>query len=302
LGSFSSLQHLLDPALLEKVFGELVKEVPGEQARQKRLEDWRWMARDGSLFSALPRMAWATYGGGKAGFRNNAVRLHLNLFVFDEKPCRAQVRAGGVCERKTWEEQCQPGDAYIGDRYYGEDYKLFWKLNHKGCVYIVRLREEAVINVEEELPLSQEDRQARVVRQGWVRLGATDRSRSMRLRVVWIQTEKGQLMVTTNLTQEQISAAEVALLYSKRWKVELFFRWVKCILGCRQWLAESPRGAAIQLYLALIAALLLQLYTNHRPSRRMMELIQFFLLGYASGEDLAAGLQRELKRIERKKA
>jgi hypothetical protein len=303
LGSFSETQHVIDPALLEKVFGELVQEVPGHELRDKHLEAWRWMARDGSLFRALPRMAWATYGGGKAGHDNHAVRLHLNFFVFDEKPCRAQVRPGAVCERKTWQQQCQPGDAYIGDRYFGEDYKLFWKLHHQGCVYVVRLREKAVINVEEELALSQEDRQAGVVRQAWAHLGAKERYRSMRVRVVWIQSAEHSLILVSNLTPEQVSAAEVGLLYLKRWKVELFFRWIKCVLGCRHWLAESPRGVTIQLYLALIAALLLQLYTGRRPTRRMMELIQLYLLGYATAEDVAAGLQRELKRLrQRQKA
>ncbi len=61
-------------------------------------------------------------------------------------------------------------------------------------------------------------------------------------------------------------------------------------------LAESERGVAIQIYLALIAAVLLQLYVGHRPSKRMMELIQFYLLGVATLEELTAGLHREFQR------
>ena len=54
---------------------------------------------------------------------------------------------------------------------------------------------------------------------------------------------------------------------------------IKCILGCRHWLANSSRGVAIEIYLALIAALLLQLYSGRRPNRRMMENIELYLLG-----------------------
>ena len=79
-----------------------------------------------------------------------------------------------------------------------------------------------------------------------------------------------------------LEADLVALGYRFRWSVELFFRWIKCLLGCRHWLAESPRGAAIQLYLALIAALLLQLYTGRKPNKRMLELLQWHQLGMAS--------------------
>jgi IS4 transposase len=114
----------------------------------------------------------------------------------------------------------------------------------------------------------------------------------LRLRVVWVQTDKELLRLVTNLGPEELSAGEVALLYKERWRIELFFRWLKCILGCRHWLAESPQGVALQIYLALIAALLLQLYTGQRPTKRMMELIQFYLLGVASLDELCAGLER----------
>ena len=59
---------------------------------------------------------------------------------------------------------------------------------------------------------------------------------------------------------------------------------------------------AIEIYLALIAALLLQLYSGRRPNRRMMELIQLYLLGVASSQDLQAGWQRELLRLQKRKA
>jgi IS4 transposase len=121
------------------------------------------------------------------------------------------------------------------------------------------------------------------------------------LRVVWVQTPKEVLPLVTNLGPEELSAGEVALLYKERWQIELFFRWVKCILGCRHWLAESPDGVAIEIYLALIAALLLQLYTGQAPNRRMMELIQFYLLGVASLDELEQGLERERQRSARRK-
>lgn len=64
------------------------------------------------------------------------------------------------------------------------------------------------------------------------------------------------------------------------------FRWLKCILGCRHWLAESERGVALQVYLARIAAQLLVLYRGERPNRRQMEAIQFYLMGWASVDEL----------------
>lgn len=296
LGSFSEAQAVLDPALLARVFDGLSRDVScgGGGASSQRL----WLIQDSSLWEALPRMHWCLWR--RQGQKQSQVRLHLSLEMQPDCPARAAMTGGKGCERKAWRHQWRRGDAYVGDTYYGEDYKMFGELDQAGVAFDVRLRDEAVLQVEEELPLTEADRAAHVIRQAWVRLGCKARYRSIRLRVVWVQTPKEVLRLVTNLGPDELSAAEVALLYKQRWQIELFFRWIKCVLGCRHWLAESPQGTAIQLYLALIAALLLQLYTGQRPNRRMMELIQFYLLGVASLEELWAGLEREKARAQKK--
>jgi len=300
LGSFSATQHLVDVGLLEGVFSDLSQEVSGKATSQdQRLNRRPWSAHDGSLFPALPRMAWALYGGGRNG-DGHAVKLHLSFHLLDDKPLKATIRPGQECERAVWQEHWQEGAAFVGDRYFGEDYRLLTKLKLQGCAYVVRLREQATINVEEELAVTEADRKAGVVRQVQARLGATWRTLSVPVRVVWVKAEGRELILITNLSAEELPAELVSELYRKRWQVELFFRWIKCILGCRHWLAESPQGVAIQIYLALIAALLLQLYTGQRPTRRMMELIQFYLLGVATLSDLMAGLEREFQRLASK--
>lgn len=300
LGSFSETQRLLDPALLERVFTQLAAEVGPAASAGASTRAWNWMARDGSVFRALPRMHWALSGSGRGG-DSHAVKLHLNLHLLDDKPVRAQVRRGKDCERAVWREQWQPGDAYVGDRYFGEDYQLFGQLMDQGCAFVIRLKNQAVVTVEEELLVSPQDRQAGVVRQAWGRLGAQVARRSRRVRLVWVEADGHSLLLVTPLEPKDLTAAEVALLYRQRWQVELFFRWIKCILGCRHWLAESPQGVTIQIYLALIAALLLQLYTGQRPTRRMMELIQFYLLGVIGLDELWAGLARERTRGQKTK-
>jgi len=299
LGSFSEAQHLLDPALLEKVFVDLSDELhqPGPVDRSIQIRGW--MAHDGTLWRALPRMSWALYGGGR-GSQSRAVKLHLSFHVLEDEPVRATVRRGKDCERAVWQEHWRSGDAYIGDRYFGENYRLLDQLTQRQCAYVLRLREQSVITDEQELAVSLADRAAGVVRQAWAHLGV--RTRSGRVRVVWVQAEGHELILVTNLSPEELAAEQVSLLYRKRWQVELFFRWIKCILGCRHWLAESPEGVSLQVYLALIAALLLQLYTGSRPSKRMMELIQFYLTGVATLEELTEGLHRELQRLEKAKS
>ena len=297
--TFSDAQHVLDPALLEKVFAELSAQVP--VAADTRFGPWQWLARDGSLLAALPRMAWALYGGGRKGCANRAARLHLSLHVLEDKPVRAALRPGRECERAVWQEHWEKGAGYLGDRYYGEHYQLFERLEQAGCAYVIRLRDSAVIHVEEELPLSEADRAAGVTRQVWARLGRQREHRSVRLRVIWIAHEGQSLTLVTNLAPETLGADLVGELYRRRWRIELFFRWVKCILGCGHWLAESRAGATIQIYLALIAALLLQLHTGRRPTQRMMELVRCDLMGWATPQELERGLERYRQELARRK-
>jgi len=92
------------------------------------------------------------------------------------------------------------------------------------------------------------------------------------IRIVKVEVDGKTLLLATDLDLE---AELIALTYRYRWQIELFFKWFKSILGCRHLMAESPAGVAIQTYSALIAALMLQLLTGKRPSKRAMELIRF---------------------------
>jgi len=242
------------------------------------------------------RMAWAQYGGGGGGAPNRAVRLHVSFHLLDDKPARAQVTPGRVCERKSLRQQLERGATYVGDRYYAEDYKLFAELEKKGCRFVLRLCDQAVVQVEEERALREEDRAARVSGEAWARLGCQERYRTARLRVVTIQSATaGTVRLVTNLPPEEWSAAEVGAMYRRRWQIEGFFRWIKCLLGCRHWLAESERGATLQLYLALIAGLMLHLLLGRRPNKRLMERLRFYLVGWATAPELAEATAQALK-------
>ena len=97
------------------------------------------------------------------------------------------------------------------------------------------------------------------------------------------------LLATDRLDLE---AEYVALGYRFRWTVELFFRWFKCILGCRHLLSTSPNGITIQLYLGIIASLLISLWTGKKPTKRTLEMLQFYFCGLASEEELLEHIEK----------
>jgi IS4 transposase len=252
------------------------------------------IAQDGSLWSALPRMAWAEYGVGRKG-QANGVRLHLRFNILKDSPEDALITQGKGCETQAFRQLFLPGQTNVADRYYGKDYQLFGEIHRAKAFLVFRISDSAIIHTEQELALSPAERAAGILRHAWVHLGATEKLRTIRLRLVEIQRDGQHLLLITNHTVESVSAELVSLIYRRRWSVELFFRWIKCILGCRHFFAESPEGAATEIYLALIAALMLQLFTGSRPNKRVMEFLQLYMMGWATAQEVIELVQSQAK-------
>jgi hypothetical protein len=285
LGSFSEAQSVFDPEILRQVFLDLSGEIQSHwgDARLKPLAE-RLKLVDGSLLPALPRMHWALWLNDE----NRAAKLHLKFAVLRQAPCEAIVSAGNRCERKALREMLSKGEIIVGDRYYGLDYGFLNEIRGAGASMVFRIRNHPRMEIVEELALSEADRAAGVTWQGMVRLG--EKWRGKPIRVVKVEVDGKTLLLATDL---EIEAELIALIYRYRWQIELFFKWFKSILGCRHLLAESPDGVAIQVYCALIAALMLQLLTGKRPGKRAMELIRMYLMGYAELEEVVALLGLE---------
>lgn len=287
LATFSEMQSVLDPELLHQVFVEVARQntIAGSVS-DPRLARLDLVAQDGSLWRALPRMTWAQYGVGQDGSARG-VRLHLRFHLVKGVPCEARVAEGKSCERDALRQMLRAGQINVGDRLYGKSYQLLREVDQAGAFFVFRLHDDCVINQQQALPITPEEAAAGIVRHAWVTLGFYEAKRSIRLRLVEIHTPTHRLLLATNLPVQEASAELIGLIYRRRWQIELFFRWIKCVLGHRHLFAESPAGVAIQMYLALIASLLLQLYTGKRPNKRQFEAIQFFLMGWATREELA---------------
>lgn len=150
------------------------------------------------------------------------------------------------------------------------------------------------MHVQEERPISPVARQAGVIRDVILTRLATSHhkkvvGRSVRLVIVRVVERDGKehelWLVTDRL---HLDADLVASAYRYRWTVELFFRWMKCVLGTRHLVAENANGILLQMYAACIVSLLRQLRTGRRPTKRTFEAIQFYWLGWVNDAELDA--------------
>ena len=250
-------------------------------------------AVDGTILRALPQMAWALWTDDQ----HRAAKMHLHFEVLKGVPVDATFTAAACSEPAQLRTMLQAGRLYVTDRGY-VDYQLFHDIIEAGSSFVGRVKDNTAFTVSEERPLSQAARSAGVIRDVVLAKLGTDHhkdvlGRPVRLVVVQRTKPNGTLEELWLLTDRLNLPAElVALAYKYRWMIELFFRWFKCILGCRHLLATDANGVAIQMYVALIASLLITLWTGRKPCKRTWEMLQFYFAGWASLDELEAHLDK----------
>jgi IS4 transposase len=199
---------------------------------------------------------------------------------------------------------------YVLDRWYAE-FVLWNQIVAKGSSYVCRIRDNSNLSqVCQERPLSDAAKQAGVIGDIVVKLGASGKAKARPnhpVRVVLVQTtphkkrggrkgrtagppSDGILRIATNLLD--VPAEIIAEIYRQRWAIELFFRFFKHVLGCRHLLSTDPRGLQIQAYCAIIACLLISLWTGGKPRLATYEMLCYYLLGWAELDELLAHLNR----------
>jgi len=288
LGSLSEAASVFEPERLRAIVHELSAQIgpatmPAEQEALRTLT-----AVDGSLLRALPRMTWALWQDD----RHRAAKLHLQFEVARGIPVEATITTGQESEIRQLRGTLEAGRLYVIDRGY-VCYALLEEIMQADASFVVRVKTNTAFTVQEERPLSKEAQAVGVTRDVIVaRLGTDHHKRQVTrpVRLVVIQNGSNTLWLLTDCLDMPTDL--VALAYRYRWSVELFFRWLKCVLGCRHLLGESFHAVQIQVYAALIASLLLVAWTHKKPNKRTFEMLCFYFSGWASEEELQRHLEQ----------
>jgi hypothetical protein len=293
LGSLSEAARVFDAQLLHPIIRELADQLlplqKGAEAEALR----KLTAVDGSLLPALPKMAWALWNYDD----KKAVRLHLHFEVLKSVPIDAKITHGKSCEKKAMHQMLEAGRFYVMDRGY-EQFRLFQEIIDIGSSFLCCVRDQMTWKIIKERRLSEEARAAGVVFDAEVQLGGKKAKGVLKqpLRVIQIDIKKtdknGQPVILTLVTDKLDMDAElIALAYRYRWQIELFFRWLKCILGCRHLLSTCQNGVEIQVYLALIASLLIAVWVGRKPTKRTYEMLCFYFLGVVELDELTEHIE-----------
>lgn len=310
LGSLSESSHVFDPHLLQRVVGEFAQQIP-KIHRDSRLADFDLLMTlvDGTLIQALPRIAAAMWLDDK----HRAFRLHTQFEIDKYVPTRMDLTNGansGRSDEKTvLRKTLQAGRCYVMDRWFAQ-FTLFNDIVAAGSSYVCRVRDNSVFEAREERILSREAQAAHVLRDVVVNMGLSKKPAERPdhpVRLVIVQTtphEKrsnrkgntgagpsdGLLRIATDLLD--VPPEIIALIYQYRWVIEVFFRFFKRVLGCRHLLSDHPNGIRTQTYCAMIACMLISLWTGRKPTLRTYEMLCHYFSGLADEEELASHIEK----------
>lgn len=318
LGSLSEAATIFDPerlqGIIQELNGQLHPGTGGHASRDERLAGLPGTLTlvDATLISAMPRIMSASVMKRRGESGTVKWRLHTHFEVDRHVPSRIDVTpdgGGDNDERAVLGKTIEPDRLYVKDRGYAK-FKLFNDIVAARSSYVCRIRDNSTPQVIEDKPLTDADRAANVLSDQIVSLGQSGKpanrlNHSTRLVIVKIKphVSKGKyaggstgvdsdgfLRVLTNLLD--VPAEIIALLYAYRWTIEIFFRQFKHLLGCRHLLSHNQNGIEIQTYCAIIACLVLALWTGRKPTKRTHEMFCFHMMGWATTNEVEAHLAK----------
>ena len=194
----------------------------------------------------LKLFPWAQFRRRKAGIKaHTMIDLRVGIPVF-MRVSHAKAGEASVLD----EIDFQAGAFYVMDRGY-IDFARFYRIHRAGAFFITRSKRKMDYRVRARLPV---EPAGPIQRDRLIRLRGRKSRRlypdTLRLvRFIAPDTGKRLTFLTNHLSLDGLS---VALLYRKRWKIELLFKWMKQHLHIKAFFGTTPNAVKTQLWVAVI--------------------------------------------------
>src|SRR6185312_15009674 len=197
---------------------------------------------------------------------------------------------------------------YVADRNFLDFAAFIVPALAKGNDLVLRVRANApAARVTATLPLTAADAEAGVAADELVELTGRDAPAGTFRRVTVVTTDRHgaaeTIRLLTNLTdRDAVPARVVGAVYRLRWQIELFFKWLKCFARMDHLLSTSRHGITAQLYVAVIAVLLMHAQAGQRVSIYALAALSRVARGEQTLEQAMAFLARRARERELERA
>ena len=303
LGSLSESARVFDSELTQEIIKDLSAQLK-PISRHAKLDDLAGIltAVDGTLINAMSKMTWALWKT-----EANAVKAHMQFDLEKHVPVKITITDGNGDEREVLADNLESGRIYVKDRGYAS-LALFQQVLDNHSSFVCRVKDNTVYECLQDHELTADALAAGIVFDKKVRLGCNSKTReqlSVPVRLIAIKCtphkkrykigrggpEQGEmLLIATDIFD--LEADVIALIFKHRWAIEIFFRFFKHVLGCRHLLSYNRNGIELQTYAAIIACMLIALWTGRKPTLRTYEMLCWYFTGMADEEELLAHIAR----------
>lgn len=223
-------------------------------ARKKRINkdfeiDGQVYAFDSTTIDLCLRVFWwAKFRHTKAG-----IKMHTLYDVETDIPTYIHVTQAKLHDQNAMDSiPYQPGAYYIFDRGYF-DLKRLFHITEIESFFVIRQRGNLQYEILEELDVNHNKNG--ILSDQLIELTGYNTAKKYPeklRRVVYYAADLNRTFVylTNNL---EIPALQVALLYKYRWRVELFFKWIKQHLKIKSFWGTTESAVRIQIFTAITA-------------------------------------------------
>lgn len=232
----------------------------------------------------LALFSWATFRTTKG-----AIKIHTQIDEGTELPVVVYISEGSLHDKKGIAYlHIQDNSILIDDRGY-YDFNAFVAYQQRNITFVTRIKSNADFKTFSKASLTDQDKLAGVIRCQTIQMRGNKAMETtlcdidMRLVTVWDDQNQKELIILTN--NMDWPAHVVAELYKRRWKIELFFKALKQNLLVKTFVGTSENAVKSQIYIALLAFILLEFIRRHiseakHAFKQFVNLIRICLMKY----------------------
>jgi hypothetical protein len=253
--------------IFDAVYRDLYNTYRGElssDSRDKQVPKWQKKLQiiDSTTITLFSNLIFKGAGRNpKTGRKKGGMKVHANIHSNEFVP--SDIRFTSAATHDSFmlvPSNYVSGDILALDRAY-IDYEKFEELTQNGVVYVTKMKKNLVYEVDKDTIYQNEDglmayRIQYVTFRKHVK-GGEDIVHHARI-ITYADIKKGKAKLVSLLTNDMEMDAEVIVaIYRKRWEIELLFKQLKQNFPLRYFYGESANAIKIQIWVTLIANLLL---------------------------------------------
>ncbi len=243
------------------------KDELSSDSRKRQAPSWlkRLQIIDSTTISLFSNLIFKGVGRNpKTGKKKGGIKVHTNIHANEGVPSDIKFTSAATHDCFMLKPaNYHKGDIIAVDRAY-VDYSKFDELDRRGVVYVTKMKKnlsyEPLSETIYTLPDGLMERRVQVVEfQKDIKDGEGIRHIRHKARIVtYVDPKKKKNKVISLLTNDMdMPVEDIIAIYRKRWEIELLFKQLKQNFPLRYFYGESANAIKIQIWVTLIANLLL---------------------------------------------